>query len=77
MEENELALVTAYIMYNDLLEGTRFDGSFFQKIDNVLKLAKEFIKEYPHDYVWDESKDSDWDETLEEWVRSNYEKILK
>ena len=75
-EANELALVTSYIMYHDLLEGTKYDGSFFQKIDNVIKLAKAFIEIYPHDYAW-EFRDMDWDEAIEEWVAENYEEILK
>jgi hypothetical protein len=73
MEERELAVITAYIMYNDLLDGTRYDGSFFNKIDNVMKLAVAFIKVYPHDYGWEEES---FEETLEEWVANNYERIL-
>ncbi len=64
--EEELALVVGYIMYNDLLQGTRYRG-FFSKIDKVLELSKEFIVIYPKGYNWEDS-DDDWSETLEAWI---------
>lgn len=74
METKELAVVTAYIMYNDLFEDTRFDGSFFNKIDNAMLVAEEFIKIYPEDYEWGIEKE--WDETLEEFVKNQAEVII-
>lgn len=73
--EKELVLVVGYIMYADLLEGTKYDGSFFYKIDNVMKIAKEFILWYPPSHKW-EDEELDWDETIETFVKSNYETII-
>lgn len=70
----ELAVVVGYIMYYDLFSDTRLDGSFFTKIDNVILVAKEFIKKYPHDYEWIEE---DFEETLNEFVKENVELIVK
>ena len=74
-QDEELTVVTSYIMYYDLLEGTRYDGSFFSKIDRAILLAREFIRCYPIDYIWGIEKE--FDETLEEWVKNNYEVVLK
>ncbi len=74
MEEQELAVVTSYIMYNDLLEDTIHDGSFFQKIDKVILLARFFIAKYPQDYSWE---DESFEEVLEDWVKDNWKEILK
>lgn len=74
MEETELAVVTGYIMFYKLFEGTRFDGSFFNTIDNAMLVAQEFIKKYPHDFEW--GINEEFDETLEEFVENQAEVII-
>lgn len=58
----ELAIVTAYIQYNGLLQGT-----FFNTVDKAYKIAKNFVKIYPHNYKWIEEE---YDETIEEFVKN-------
>lgn len=64
----EVAVVTGYIMYYDLLE--RMNGSFFIKIDRAIELAELFCTSYPAEFKWEES-DFDFEETLEEFLNKN------
>ncbi len=73
-EERELSLVVGYIMYNDLLEGTQFDGSFWYKIENVQKIAEAFVEVYPWNFQW--GIEEEFEETLEAWVKANAESII-
>ena len=59
----DLAVITGYIMYYDILES--MNGSFFTKIDRAIELAEEFMKIYPEDFNWEEL---DWEETLEQFL---------
>lgn len=65
----ELAVVTGYIMYYDLLE-FKINGSFFSKIDKAMELADKFIQKYDKEYRenWTEL---DWEETLDEFINKN------
>lgn len=67
----ELAVVTGYIMYYDLLE-FKINGSFFSKIDKAMELADKFIQKYSEEYRenWTEL---DWEETLDEFITSSTE----
>ena len=60
----DIPVVTAYIMYYDLLQNT-INGSFFTKIDYAIELAEEFVLEYPEDYDWCEN---DFEETIEKFL---------
>lgn len=73
-EEREISLIVGYIMYNDLLEGTEFDGTFWSKIDHVQKIAEAFVQVYPWYYTWGEEED--FEETLEWWVKDNAKLII-
>ena len=61
--EKELALISSYIVWADLL-----DGTFFQTFDKAYELAQEFVELYPPNVSW-ETLDKEWDETLEEFVK--------
>lgn len=61
----ELALISSYIVANDLLNGT-----VFQTFDTAYELAQQFLEEYHIDYVWGVTKE--WDETVEEFVNERY-----
>lgn len=56
----ELAVVTGFIMYYELLE-EYINGSFFTQIDKAIEIAQAFIEIYPEDYEW---VDEDFEETL-------------
>ncbi len=75
MESEELAVVTGYIMFYKLFEGTRLDGTYFSTIDNAILVAKEFIKKYPHDFEW--GIEEEFDETLEEFVQNSLTQDLQ
>ena len=64
--QEEIAVVTGYIMYYDLLE-FKINGSFFSKIDKAMELADKFIQKYDkeHRENWAEL---DWEETLNEFI---------
>ena len=66
--KKELAIITAYIQYHNLL-----DGTFFNTIDTAYKLAKKFVKIYPPSYVW--GIDKEYDETIEKFVEQNKIKL--
>lgn len=66
---DELAVVTGYIMFYDLL-ADQINGSFFSKIDKAMELAQKFIERYSHEYKTDWI-DKDWEETLENFVILN------
>lgn len=61
----ELALISSYIVWADLLNGT-----IFQTFDIAYEIAEEFIKEYPVNTKWALNKQ--WDETLERFVKQRY-----
>ena len=44
----DIAIVTGYIMYYDLLEA--MNGSFFTKIDRAIEIATKFAETYPADF---------------------------
>lgn len=58
-DAKELALITAIILAEDI-----FKGSVFQTFDKAYEVAKEFIKEYPTDTIWDHRQEYDYDETI-------------
>jgi len=64
---NEVAVVSSYIMYYDLLE-FYVNGSFFSKIDKAIELAEKFIERYSYRTDWTER---DWEETLENFIILN------
>lgn len=61
----ELALISSYIVANDLLNGT-----VFQTFDKAYELAEKFIEEYPMDFIW--GIDREFDEAIEEFVNERY-----
>lgn len=61
----ELALISSYIVAQDLLNGT-----VFQTFDSAYELAEQFLQEYHIDYAWGVTRE--WDETLEEFVNERY-----
>lgn len=63
----ELALISGYIVREDLLY-----GSFFNTFDKAWELALEFIEEYPTEYIWGMDNIPEWDETVEKFVRERY-----
>jgi len=65
----ELAVVTGYIMYYDLLE-FKINGSFFSKIDKAMELADKFIQKYDEEYR-ENWTDLDWEETLDEFINKS------
>lgn len=63
--ENDIAVVTGYLMYYDLLQ-YKINGSFFSKIDKAIEIAHEFCKIYPPDFKW--GIEIDFEETLEQYL---------
>lgn len=63
MTKDEVVVV-GYIMYHRLID----DRSFFNQIDNVIQIAKDFCKIYPEDFEW--GVEIEFDETLEEYVKN-------
>lgn len=61
----ELALISSYIVANDLLNGT-----VFQTFDTAYELAEQFLEEYPMDFIW--GIDREFDEAIEEFVNERY-----
>jgi hypothetical protein len=67
--DREVAVVTGYIMYNDLLENARgVNDSFIYKIDLAIELAEKFVEKYPEDYNWEELE-LDFEETIEDFLK--------
>ena len=62
--EKDLALITAIIITEDLL-----NGSVFQVFDRAYELAQEFQKQYAHDFNW-ENQEMDFDEAIIKFVKS-------
>ena len=60
----DIALITSIIINEDMLGGT-----VFQTFDKAYELAKEFQKEYAHDYNWENQK-IDFDEAVVQFVKS-------
>lgn len=69
LSNNDIAVVTGYIMYYDMLQ-EKINGSFFSKIDKAIEIAELFCSFYPADFKWEES-DLDFEETLEEFLKEN------
>ena len=65
----DIAVVTGYIMYYDLLEA--MNGSFFTKIDRAIELATKFAEVYPEDFKWGEEENPDFEETIEKFLAEN------
>ncbi len=63
-KEKDLALITAIIITEDLL-----NGSVFQVFDQAYKLAQEFQKQYAHDFNW-ENQEIGFDDAIIEFVKS-------
>ena len=63
----DIAVVTGYIMYYDLLES--MNGSFFTKIDKAIEIAEAFCKTYPTDFEW--GVEIDFEETVVEFLNKN------
>ena len=57
------AVVVGYIMFHRLID----NKSFFNQIDEVLTIAKDFCEIYPENFVW--GVNEEFDETLEEYIR--------
>ena len=64
--KDEVASTAAYIVRQDLLNGT-----FFQTYDEAKKVAKEFVEKYPPETKWGENN-LEWDETIEKFVNQRY-----
>ena len=62
--EKDLALITAIIITEDLL-----NGSVFQVFDRAYELAQEFQKQYAHDFNW-ENQEIGFDDAIIEFVKS-------
>ena len=69
MDKN-LAVVTGYIMYYDLLQD-KINGSFFSKIDKAIEIAELFCSFYSAEEENNWSGDLDFEETLDEFVKKN------
>jgi hypothetical protein len=67
-KERDFASLTAYI-YSSLTDSPRF----FMDIDNVMDIAKAFIKEYPTGTDW-ELTENDWETTVFEFYEA-YDKM--
>jgi hypothetical protein len=66
--KNDLAVVTGYIMYYDMLQD-KINGSFFSKIDKAIEIAELFCSFYPADFQW--GVEIDFEETLKEFLNKN------
>lgn len=66
MNTEDIAVVTGYIMYYDLLEG--MNGSFFTKIDRAIEIATKFSETYSEEINW---VDIDFEETIEKFLKEN------
>lgn len=60
---NDIAVVTGYIMYYDML--ININGSFFSKIDKAIEIAELFALKYPDEDYWIEN---DFEDTIYEFV---------
>ena len=65
-----IAVVTGYIMYYDMLED-KINGSFFSKIDKAMEIAESFCNFYSAEEENDWSGDLDFEETLEQFLKEN------
>ena len=64
----ELALITAVIIQEDIL-----NGSLFNTFDTAYQLANEFIKVHPADKNW-EGEGLDYDETIIKFAQTKTRK---
>lgn len=62
---NDIAVVTGYIMYYDLLQDFEINGSFFSKIDKAIEIAEKFAIKYPDNDYWVEN---DFEDTILKFV---------
>ena len=70
MKEKNIAVVTGYIMFYDLLQD-KINGSFFSKIDRAMEIAELFCNFYSAEEESGWSGDLDFEETLEEFLNKN------
>lgn len=61
---NDIAVVTGYLMYYRLLE-EKLNGSFFTQIDKAIEIAELFTLKYPSDDYWIENN---FEDTIYEFV---------
>lgn len=69
--EGELARVVGYIYWLNPKHLSLDNATYFQNVDMVIDLAKEFIKAWPADTDWS-LHDIDWDEALEQFIYECY-----
>lgn len=62
---NNIAVVTGYLMYYDLLQDFEINGSFFSKIDKAIEIAEDFAFQFPDNEYWIEN---DFEETLLKFI---------
>lgn len=62
-KSKELALVTAFILHEGILNGT-----VFQTFDRAYEIAEKFIKVYPADFTGWEDMKQDFDEVIIEFA---------
>jgi hypothetical protein len=65
-----IAVVTGYIMYYDMLKD-KINGSFFSKIDRAVEIAELFCSFYSAEEESGWSGDLDFEETLEQFLKEN------
>lgn len=61
---NDIAVVTGYLMYYNLLED-KLNGSFFTQIDKAIEIAEKFTLKYPDNNYWIENN---FEDTIYEFV---------
>jgi hypothetical protein len=65
-----IAVVTGYIMYYDMLED-KINGSFFSKIDKAMEIAESFCNFYSAEEESGWLGELDFEETLEQFLKEN------
>lgn len=68
-QEVNTSVIVGYIMYYDML-GDKINGSFFSKIDKAMEIAESFVLTFSaeENEGW---VNSDFEETLEQFVKDN------
>jgi len=69
-EADDLAVTTAHLYHYSVT-----DQAFFLQIDNVLKIAKLFIKKYPTGTDWEKTPQP-WSDTLHEFYLEQTKKPI-
>lgn len=65
---NDVAVVTGYLMYYDLLQDFEIGGSFFSKIDRAVEIAESFCSLYSAEEESGWSGDLDFEDTLLKFI---------